>query len=392
MKGVGIGWPIGMMSGWGIYGLNLVLQLAQRPGYEPILLVDSPILTSSYVNPLHRALLQPVLEQQQSLHAFLAQHEQKQLSCEFAVLQAIGKDFAASLPHITGSANIGIVFCEDSRLSPEAVQRASRYDRIIAGCTWSETVFKHYGLTQVRKVIQGIDPTVFHPAPRSTLFADRFVVFSGGKLEYRKGQDIVIAAFKAFHAHHPEALLLVAWHNFWSDYMTGLEQTGNVVGLPQVEPDGRLRLVEWLVANGLPAEAVIDLGAVPNLMMGQMMREADVAVFPNRCEAGTNLVAMECLACGVPTIISANTGHLDLIDEAIDYPLRYQKTVRPNVYFSSVEDWGESDVEEVVAQLEAIYGDRQTAQRRGQQAAQRMQSWSWHNQISQLLAAIDECL
>ena len=44
-----------------------------------------------------------------------------------------------------------------------------------------------------------------------------------------------------------------------------------------------------------------------------LLKQADLAVFPNRCEGGTNLVAMEAIACGVPTVLSANSGHLDLL-------------------------------------------------------------------------------
>jgi hypothetical protein len=44
--------------------------------------------------------------------------------------------------------------------------------------------------------------------------------------------------------------------------------------------------------------------------MPQILREIDVAVVPNRFEGGTNLVAMECMACGMPVILSANTGYL----------------------------------------------------------------------------------
>ena len=53
--------------------------------------------------------------------------------------------------------------------------------------------------------------------------------------------------------------------------------------------------------------------AFPNVGMPHVLHEADVALFPNRAEGGTNLVAMECLASGIPTILSANTGHLDLL-------------------------------------------------------------------------------
>ena len=94
----------------------------------------------------------------------------------------------------------------------------------------------------MHKILQGIDQTIFHPAPKSNMFGDRFVVFSGGKLEYCKGQDIVIAAFKIFQKLDLEALLITVCHNFWPQFMVGIEQTGNVVGLPKISQNQRLQV------------------------------------------------------------------------------------------------------------------------------------------------------
>ena len=35
MKIIAIGWPLNPMTGWGIYGINLTLQLLKIPGYQP---------------------------------------------------------------------------------------------------------------------------------------------------------------------------------------------------------------------------------------------------------------------------------------------------------------------------------------------------------------------
>ena len=48
--------------------------------------------------------------------------------------------------------------------------------------------------------------------------------------------------------------------------------------------------------------------------MPKYLISSDTALFPNRCESGTNLVAMEAMAAGIPVILSNNSGHLDLID------------------------------------------------------------------------------
>jgi glycosyltransferase involved in cell wall biosynthesis len=193
----------------------------------------------------------------------------------------------------------------------------------------------------------------------------------------RKGQDLVLAAFRAFQLRHPEALLLSAWQSPWPDLAT------SAVAKPSIEPparseNGTIDVTAWAVANGIPADAVIDVGLNPQIAMPHVLREADAALFANRCEGGTNLVAMECMACGVPTILSANTGHLNLLrhDEAL--PLRLQRPV--HAADVGTDGWGESSVEEMVEALESLWRDRDTA------AA--MAQLPWPRQIDALLQAI----
>ncbi len=90
------------------------------------------------------------------------------------------------------------------------------------------------------------------------------------------------------------------------------------------------------------------------------------AVFANRAEGGTNLVAMECMACGVPTILSRNTGHLDLIEDANCYPLtpRRAKAFLSERLRNGVQGWrqagaaqGVEDIERVFAHREEVFAD-----------------------------------
>ena len=173
--------------------------------------------------------------------------------------------------------------------------------------------------------------------------------------------------------------------------MVGLETTGHVQGLPAVDAYGRLALEPWLLANGLPAGSFLDLGVLPNHRMAAALREADVALFPNRCEGGTNLVAMEAMACGVPVILSANTGHLDLLtDPAASWRLDRQGRPRGACpLYRGTDDWGESDVEEMVERLEISYRDRADAAHRGIAAARLMhERWSWRRRTAELLEAL----
>ncbi|MFN3078043.1 MAG: glycosyltransferase family 4 protein [Alphaproteobacteria bacterium] len=162
----------------------------------------------------------------------------------------------------------------------------------------------------------------------------------------------------------------------------------NIAPVP-VDSGGNVDIRAWIVANGIPAESVIDLGAVPNALMPPILREADVGLFPSRCEGGTNLVAMEAMACGLPVILSANTGHLDLIRDDNGYPLRRQSLiVGQNKDSSGSESWGESDPEEIAEALEAIYTDRETARLRGMAGAEMLAGMSWPAQIDALKKTI----
>jgi tetratricopeptide (TPR) repeat protein/glycosyltransferase involved in cell wall biosynthesis len=391
--GIGIGFPVGGSLGWGVYGLNLALQLSQIPGVVPVPLLSVDVAA---LNPIARSRLATSGSAAQQLQQLLQQHPDQELQVDLWVLKALGNHLAMgeACRRIQGKRNIGVIFSEDTDFTPVEIAQARQFDKIIAGSHWNAEILSQHGLTNVVTVQQGIDPTLFHPAPKSGLLSDRFVIFSGGKLEYRKGQDIAIAAFRIFRQRHPEALLVTAWHNHWIHTLQGIDQAGHVISTPKVNASGELNITAWLAENGIPANAVLDVGLVPHAMSAAILREADVALFTNRAEGGTNLVAMESLACGIPTILSMNTGHLDLIGEVQSadqphcYPLRSQSKVAAHPHYRGTEGWGESSVEEVVAVLEAVYADRQTAIQRGLRAADWMQDWSWERQTKRLLAVL----
>jgi glycosyltransferase involved in cell wall biosynthesis len=387
-------WGVSSFYGWGVNGLNLMLALADHPVFTPIAgqVFDPADLV---LDPLREARIQPAIIQSRDVWNALAGIEAPALEIEAPVLSGIGHDFvdaglAVHGKQLRGLPQVGVAFLEQAALSPAGRERARDFALVIAGSTWNERLLLHHGIPTTT-VLQGVDTGLFHPAPRADLLGrDRFVVFSGGKLELRKGQDLALAAFRAFHRRHPEAVLLTAWFSPWSDLMrTAAAHPG--LAPPRPTPDGHPDIIGWAVANGLPAEAVVAVGPTPNIAMPHVIREADVALFPNRAEGGTNLVAMECMACGIPTILSANTGHLDLLripDIAI--PLTRQgRVTRADL---DTTDWGESDIEETVEALETVWQDRQAARAMGARAASAMAGMDWRRQTALLLRAIDPLL
>src|SRR5262249_9752728 len=141
---------------------------------------------------------------------------------------------------------------------------------------------------------------------------------------------------------------------------------------------GALDVPAWAAASGISNNQILDLGSVPNMLMPPILREMNVAVFPNRAEGGTNLVAMECMACGVPVVLSRNTGHRDLIDGENCYTLDRQGPV-PGAWtgVDGVEGWCESDVDEIVERLEQVFVDQAEARRRGARGANTLSALTW---------------
>ena len=118
------------------------------------------------------------------------------------------------------------------------------------------------------------------------------------------------------------------------------------------------------------------------------MRSCDVGLFPNRAEGGTNLVAMEAIACGMPIILSNNTGHMDLTANFPCYKLEVQKNVNPISPMDGTEGWGESSIDEIISKLEKIYQNYHAAKQLGSDAAESIKEWNWHNRINALVEDI----
>lgn len=373
-----LGWPISSLHGWGVYGLNLALQWAADPD---IALATACESVGIDIDQLQARALAPFIVRSVELQNALQKHANGQASVGGALLGGLNDSF--QMPPcmhnvgLLGNPTIGVIFFENEP-APEAIERARLYPCIVTGSVWNDALLRAYGLDNIRTVHQGFDPAQFYPAPKANLLPDRFLIFSGGKAEYRKAQDLVLAAFRIFSARHPEAVLVTAWYNHWPDGIRSLDWSGLLQPVRLHRATNQIDVAGWAAANGIAAGRVIDLGAVPNSKMAAIYREMDVALFPNRAEGGTNLVAMEAMACGLPVIISRNTGHIDLIDDDNCYPLDDQRpTARGFAGVGGVSGWGESRVDEIVDKLEQVFTDRAEARRRGQRAAEFMMRMTW---------------
>lgn len=383
-----LNWRLTELHGWGLVGVHTCLHLLETGGAPLLLNPPDPITMRPRTQEKLRVLEAPAAR----LAAYLenVQAQGKRLYLENAtVLYALGGHMQPNFADqpVFGNRNVGVGAFTETNLSPQSQIDSRSYDRVVIHSSFNKQVLADHGIAS-DCVFQGVDPTEVSPGPKMGKFGDRFVIFSGGKIEFRKGQDIVLAAFRAFHQRRPDALLVTAWGNFWP--ATAITMRASPLGLEPLHltPDGSdVDVSRWMQANGLPDTAFLNLGFIGRERIAPLLRECDLAVFPNRCEPGTNLVAMEAMACGVPLALSANTGHLDLIGEDRTYVLNRQRPV-PDAE-GNTRYWGESDVDELVEVMEHAYQNREAARMRGLTGAQ----WVLNNRRWDQFAAefVDVC-
>jgi len=389
LRRIGITWPPTDNHGWGVFGLNLALNLIRNGPTAPVLLAEPRLFGASDETV---AMLAPFVEEGIQLIAKIESGGGQAMIEGATLFHALSNNFYhLDLSNkVRGYHNVGFVFFENADIDASALERARQWDRVLVGSSWNREVCHDAGLHDVIFVSQGIDTDYFQPPPLSDEPRQRFVIFSGGKLELRKGQDIVLEAFRHFHERHPDSLLITSWQNHWPQTTETLMESPYISSLPAVDEEGKLGIVDWAAAHGIKPESIVDTGWVPNAWLPKLFSQTDVALFPNRCEGGTNLAAMEAMACGVPCILSANTGHLDLIDEGNCYVLQDQK---PGNFTSDPgRHWRNSSVEEILEKLEIAYQNAEDRMQRGDMGAKFMQQLSWKNQVAKIVTAVEDLL
>jgi len=350
-------WQASPLFGWGIVGLNLFQWWASDPDVQPLL--GSPIVRRHLpsVDPLRLNAIWPAAL---ASNSFLEQLTAGSIDLQqrgVVVIDALGNGLIPPTPRLIGARTVGRCIFENTRI--KITEQLAPYDSLLCASHWAADVLRSLSDKPVALIHEGIDPALFFPGPRSGLLdPSRFYVFSGGKIEFRKAQDLVILAFREFAARHSDAVLVTMWDSPW----TQADFQGKLPAPLRRAADGTFDVQSWVAENGVPLKQFIELRATPNHLMPFVLREMDCAVQVSRCEACTNLPAKEAMACGVPVILANNTGTRDLLDVGNCVALNSQGPVagRPG---QGTDGWGESSVEEIVAALETLYTDTQLRKR-----------------------------
>ena len=111
-----------------------------------------------------------------------------------------GHEFVPDCP-ARGRVNFGNAVFEQE-LTDQSVENAKRFDVVFVASNWCVERMREKGIPNGTLLLQGIDTRTFRPA-ESKREDQRFVLFSGGKFGLRKGQDLVLRAFRVLARKFP---------------------------------------------------------------------------------------------------------------------------------------------------------------------------------------------
>jgi len=361
--------PIGKYHGWGICGKYITQEMSS--------MADIKLITYNFseknADPLDYYFLKSKFVGFEEAEQF---KNGKELN--LPVLQGIYGDMLPWEVKTRGKFKVGYTFFEDNILNEEYIKNArENFDIVVTGSSWCEEILRNYGLNNVKTVIQGIDPQIFNSCNNEKkYFSDKFVIFSGGKFELRKGQDLVIKAFKILQDKYKDVVLVNSWYNMWPNSLKTMKASPRINF--SIKSNDYIPMINQILTdNGVDLKRIVTLSPAPNTSMAQIYKNTDIGLFPNRCEGGTNLVLMEYMACGKPVIASYNSGHKDILTTQNSIMLKNMQPIKINDGKADIAIWETPNLDELISQLEWAYQNRGKLKEIGNNAGNDLAQLTW---------------
>lgn len=143
---------------------------------------------------------------------------------------------------------------------------------------------------QIVKNVYPVDLSLFRPSERPRPQDRPLTIINTGSLSLRKGTPYLLEAFRLVRQKHPSARLLL---------------TRNIENsIHHILPKYRDLPIDW--SPGLPKS-----------QLAERLHSADIFVLPS-LEEGLVRTACEAMACGLPVVLTPNTGANDFVQSGIN--------------------------------------------------------------------------
>ncbi len=273
-----------------------------------------------------------------------------------------------------GKYKIGFTMLEANGLPKDWVEQCNRMNEVWVPSNFNKETFRDAGVRVPIYVMPlGIDIDHFNPHIIPKRLTDKYVFLSIFEWSERKGQELLIKAFREEFSKSDDAVLILKIFN--PDIRNNIELELAKIGVDKEE------------------ENIIIINAdIPYYQLAALYRGADCFVLPTRGE-GWGMPIMEAMACQVPVIATEWSAHLDFFNENFGYPLKIKglvPAITKSPYYKGLI-WAEPDYEHLRYLMRYVLEHREEAENKAKLASEFiLQNYSWDKVITKMIRRLEE--
>ena len=270
--------------------------------------------------------------------------------------------------HIGRGKYFALPFFEINQLDPFRLHHLQYPDLVIATSTWMQQVLKNYNINST-VVNMGVNTNIFKPDININKNNEIYKFFNLGKIEVRKGHDILHEAFDVAFPYQSDVEL----HIFWESPVISKEENQDWIGK----------------YKSILGERVYFHPTVPtDQQFADQIRWLDCGVFPTRAE-GFGMPILQSLACGKPIITTDYSAITDFCNKNNAYiiPVTEFESAYDGKYFHGQGTWAKINFDILVDHMRYCYKNRITINEEGVKTAQKL---TWENTCNKIWKLINE--
>jgi glycosyltransferase involved in cell wall biosynthesis len=277
--------------------------------------------------------------------------------------------------HVGNGLRVGFPIFELDGFTDKELSDLSHQDRLIVCSQWAKDVLVKNGINVPTRVVPlGVDTDIFYPHPIKTgrLAPTRF--YNVGKMEYRKGHDVLLTAFEQAFTEGDNVELHMLWYNrlLPQEHIEGWKRYYRSSKLAN-----KIHLYDWV-----PSQQ--DLSALLNNM--------HVGVFISRAE-GWDLGLLESMAKSKHIIATNYSGHTEFAnnENAILIEVGEPEVAQDGIWFKGQGKWASLGEAQIISIAVAMRNCHNYIQRGGSSdddGIQTAKTFSWENSALRLLEAL----
>ena len=268
--------------------------------------------------------------------------------------------------HIGKGKHIGFPFFELNDFTDREIKHLSLQDVVLVASQWAKYIIDQHIKVSCQVVPLGVDTNIFHPKPKHS---NSCVFLNIGKMEYRKGKDILLNACERVFKDKKDCMLWMMAENPFIDCSNDkkefISRLGHKVAfLPKVN-------------NSEEVASIIN--------------RANYGIYPTRSE-GWGMPILESLACGLEIAVTNYSAPTEYLTEENSYmiPIREKEVAFDGVFFDgSIGRWAKLDEQyedDLVGVMEHMYslwkgGDREI----NQSGVETARNYTWEKTVEGIL-------